>query len=314
MKHETGAIMLAIAMASIGAQIAGAQTTTTSQDAKSNPYAGVSKPPSDDEIVATPDAPPPVTGSAISAKTAIGAPKPTAPTVVSFATPKADSFRDQDGDIVTSVNRPSAATLQKRNAEADADLVTSVRTRPGELAEGTNLRVRLLGPLSTTETQKGEAFTGLVTTDVTQSGKVIVPMGSELRGQVVFVRAGSKLGPRPALHLRPDVLILPDGSRYALHAQVVGTQGSNTKADSEGGIVAKSQIKKDAVEYGAAAGSGAIIGAQVAGGVGALVGAGIGAGLVTTHLLLQEHQAELPKNAIVIFGLTEPMTLAPVQN
>jgi len=111
--------------------------------------------------------------------------------------------------------------------------------------------------------------------------------------------------------LRPETVILPDGSRFRLYAATTGTPGSRTRVGSEGTITPGSRLKKDGIEYGGAVGAGAITGAIVAGPVGALAGTLIGAGAITVHLLVDHPQATLEEGTVLLFSLTEPLNLAP---
>jgi hypothetical protein len=205
--------------------------------------------------------------------------------------------------------------LEKRPYNPDEDIVGFVPSPNNELAEGTNIRARLMDTLSTKETNAGTAFKAQVANDVYKNGRIIIPAGSELRGRVVSVTQGHHFGPSATLRLRPDTIVLPDGTAYHLYGQVIESKAPNTRTDSEGGIQPASHLKKNAIEYGAGAGTGALVGAKVGGPTGALVGSLIGAGVITTHLLLQHPQiAELPKGSLVTFSLTEPMDLMPTRN
>jgi hypothetical protein len=292
----------------------------------SNPYQGVSSPPADDTIVANDDAQPAPKPSPAKPQ----APPPAAATSTAPAPAPAAATQqpssNPDEDIVSSVPSTGAGNtaavtgslapkLESRPYNPDEDIVGYVPSSNNELAEGTNIRVRMLDALSTTETSAGSAFRAQVVNDVYKNGKVIIPAGSELRGRVVHVSQGHHFGPAATLRLRPDVIILPDGTAYHLYGQVVESKAPNTRADSEGGIQPATHLKKDAIEYGAGAGTGAIVGAKVAGPTGALVGSLLGAGVITAHLLMQHPQvAEVPKGSIVTFSLTEPMDLLPTRN
>jgi hypothetical protein len=62
-------------------------------------------------------------------------------------------------------------------------------------------------------------------------------------------------------------------------------------------------------------GTGAVVGGVVGGPVGAGVGTLVGAGAATTHMLLQNPQgAKLPQGTLLVFSLTEPMSLTPTKN
>jgi hypothetical protein len=135
-----------------------------------------------------------------------------------------------------------------------------------------------------------------------------------LRGRIVYATAGNRLNGGSVIHLRPDEFVLPDGTRYHLHAQVIDTLGSDTKAKGEGNIVANEHGKRTAAEFALGTGSGAIIGAAVGGGVGAVVGTAVGAGVVTAHWLRTNWSANLPADSTVVFSMTDPMFLNPVQD
>jgi hypothetical protein len=141
-----------------------------------------------------------------------------------------------------------------------------------------------------------------------------VPAGSELHGRVVFATSASRIHGGSTLHLRADEFVLPDGTRYHVHAQVIDTQGSDTSVKGEGNIVPSAEVKRNLAVLGAGAGGGAIVGAAIGGGVGAIVGSAIGAGAATTHWLLVQRSANLPASSVLIFSLTDPMLLNPVQD
>ncbi|HVJ09846.1 MAG TPA: hypothetical protein VM554_15820 [Acidisarcina sp.] len=315
MKRYSNPILFTTIAVALLAQAAGAQN-----HAKPSPYEGTSQPPANDTIVASPDtpvlqtrrAPAPVAAAAVPTPAPAASVQPAKPAV----NPDADIVNDVPRDRVASAT--PAATLEpsiyERSTNPDADIVHVAPERPGELESGTLLRVRLQQALSTSTTHVGDPFTAIVMAPVSQAGKVIIPMGSEVRGRVVSVHAGKTLRNKPTIRLRPDVVMMPDGSRYMLHAEVLQTESRGLKAGSEGTITTKSQLKKDAVEYGLGTGAGAVVGAEFAGGTGALVGGAIGAGIITVHMLMQNHQAQLPKDSVLIFGLTEPMTFTAVQN
>ena len=290
------------------------------QQAAQSPNTGVSNPPADDTITVSQDEPTPAPKPSPAVAAAPAA--PVNPPATTTATASATASNPDEGIVTTlpsSANTPApstSATLETRPAyNPDADIVGYVPSPNNELAEGTNIRVRLLDTLSTKETNAGTAFKAQVATDVYKNGRVIIPAGSELRGRVVNVTQGHHFGPAATLRLRPDVVILPDGTAYHLYAQVIESKAPNTRTDSEGGIQPSSHLKKEAIEYGAGAGTGAIVGAKIAGLHGAVIGSLIGAGVITVHLMMQHPEmAEVPKGSVVTFSLTEPMDLMPTRN
>jgi hypothetical protein len=213
---------------------------------------------------------------------------------------------------VTDSSQQALAT-RPEVADPDGDIVHPLPPRPGELMEGVTIRMRLTERLSSTESEKGEPFHGQVASDVLQEGKVLIPAGSAIEGRVSEVSSGH-FGGHGSLRLKPEAVILPDGSRFQLHAETTGTPGSRTRIGAEGTINPGSRAKKDGIEYGAVVGTGAVAGAVIGGPVGALTGSLIGAGVVTTHLMVDHPQATLEPGAILLFTLTEPMNLMPASN
>ncbi|WP_158751215.1 hypothetical protein [Acidobacterium sp. S8] len=287
------------------------------QQAVQSPNQGVSNPPADDTIVASPDDPPPAVAKPSPAITTApaAAPTTTATAPAPATNPDYGIVTSTSSGTSTSPASAAGATLATRPYNPDEDIVGFVPSPSNELAEGTNIRARLMDTLSTKETSAGTAFKAQVASDVYKNGRIIIPAGSELRGRVVSVRQGHHFGQAATLRLRPDVVILPDGTAYHLYGQVIDSKAPHTRTDSEGGIQPSSHLKKNAIEYGAGAGTGALVGAQVGGPTGALVGSLIGAGVITAHLLMQHPEmAEVPKGSVVTFSLTEPMDLMPTRN
>jgi hypothetical protein len=194
-----------------------------------------------------------------------------------------------------------------------ASILPLTRAPANAIPAGTVFKVRMLQDIDAGSTSANTPFRGTVAEDVMRNGKVVVPVGSEVRGRVVYAAAGNRLNGGSVIHLRPDEFVLPDGTRYHLHAQVIDTFGSDTNVKGEGNIKANEHGKRTLVELGAATGGGAIIGAAVGGGVGAVVGTAIGAGVMTAHWLRTNWSANLPAQSTVVFSLTDPMFLNPVQ-
>jgi hypothetical protein len=196
--------------------------------------------------------------------------------------------------------------------DPDEGIVALVPSHPGELPEGTIIRMALSQEISTGGTQAGADFSGLVSADVLSSGQVVIPQGSEVVGKVLRVTEGHRFGTPATIRLRPDVVILPDGSRYVLRAQIIDTSGK-TRIDGEGTLKPKSRIKTNAIKEGAGIGTGAVAGAIIGGAPGALVGSLIGAGVMTTNILVQ-HPASVnvPRDSTLTLSLTQPMSITPV--
>jgi len=299
-----GALLL-MAAASLGAQ----------DMSQSSPYSGTSSPPSDDTITTTTTTTPlPKPHAGRHFKAAPGEPTSMDPSV---------TYWDPDGEIVGASQDPareSDSPLRRRDSarasahepdfDPDSDIVMPHPLRQDELGEGTTIRVRLIHRLSTSSSEKGEPFRSRVSNDVLKNGVVLLPAGTEIDGRVVAVSRGH-VGGYGTMRLKPDTVLLPDGTRYRLHASVTGTTGSRVKMGTEGVIRPTSRLKRDGIQYGAAVGAGAATGAILGGPVGALSGGLIGAGLVTVHLLVSHPQATLETGTTLRITLSERLSLTP---
>jgi hypothetical protein len=233
-------------------------------------------------------------------------------------TDTASSF-DPDANIVTT---DTAGGEQRRlltdpkssdgKIDEDAGIVTYVPSQPGEIHEGSLVKVKLREELSTLTTRPGTKFTAEVSEPLMRDGQVVVPAGSVLEGRVTWVRGGKRIGGPAAIHLEPRTVTLPDGTQYTLHARAIDTnQWDNTKVDNEGTIMRSENKKRNLAVMSLTTGSGMAAGAMIGGLPGAVIGAGVGAGVSTVVWLKQDRQAELPKDLQIIFSLTDPMSVTP---
>lgn len=196
--------------------------------------------------------------------------------------------------------------------DADSQIAMGVEEREGELHEGTMLKARMLEQLSTVSTERGTRFTAELTEPVMNLGRVVLPIGAIVDGRVTEVHGGARISGAARLHLEPMGVTLPDGMRYALRAQLIDTdQMARTKVDGEGSLVRRDHPKETLAMMGVATGGGAAAGALLGGGVGAAVGAGVGAGVSTVVWLKQDRQEVLPKDARMVFSLTDTMEMTP---
>jgi hypothetical protein len=296
---------------------------------QSNPYQGTSNPPPDDTITtpAQETAPQSTPGAKPSPSHYVPPPSQAAPTPQPAPPPyAAETVPDQagatetvpapandDGIVqVAPAENASQPALNERpgSVDPDGDIVHPAPLAPGELGEGTTIRVRLMGRLSTSESQPGESFHTQVASDVMQNGQVLIPAGSQIDGKVISVSTGHA-GGHGSMRLRPDTVTLPDGSHFRLYAQLAGAPGSTNRVGYEGLVTPGSRLKKDGVEYGGAVGAGAVTGGILGGPGGALAGTIIGASVISVHLLVSHPQATLENGTVLLFTLSEPLNLVP---
>jgi hypothetical protein len=241
--------------------------------------------------------------------------KPQAGTPATASAPEATPSGEVYGSFVPYKGAP--ATVAKEvdpEGDLDGQIVTSVEEREGELREGTMLRVNMVDGISTESTQPGSKFTAQIVEPVEKGGRVIIPIGAVLDGQVTEVRSGKRISGGAMLHLEPRNITLPDGTHYVVHAQLIDATRSDFKVDGEGTLKKREHPKETLAVMSLATGSSAVAGAMIGGGVGAVVGAGIGAGVSTVMWLKQDRQATLDKDSRLVFMLTAPMVLTPLSN
>lgn len=277
--------------------------TAFGQTAKPSPYTGVSHPP-DDAIVTNDLGPTNIASQNSTAdQSAVTASHPVAHMETMPTTPADRDYVEHPG----LVSRPTAVATDE---DADADIVTSVPSGPNQLPEGTTLTVTLDQQLSTATTQPGAMFSARVVQPVMKGSRIVIPIGSIVSGRVTSVSSGRRITGGASIRLRPDEVVLPDGNRYFLHAEVYDLGNyRKLKPDSEGNVTSVGHGKRTLAEAGLFGGGAAAAGVMIAGGPIGLVAGGAAAGYVGAHWLLTDHQAVLPKNSEVVFGLTQPMSL-----
>ena len=320
----------------VSAALASAQ-----QPAKPSPYnTGVATPPPDTSIstpdaAQNPDSNPPagVTGyeqpapipppaPVVAQPAPQPAPQVAAPAVIAQPSPNPSVYASpadgtDDGIVQVAPSSSEQPMLNQRvgngagmMSDPDGDIVHPGSVSSDDMSYGATIRVRLLDHLSTATSQSGEPFRTRVVSDVMQNGQVLIPAGAELDGTIVGVSYG-RAGGHGSMHLRPETVVLPNGSIFRIFAQLSGAPGSSVRVNGEGGVTPGSQLKKDSIEYGGAVGAGAITGAIVAGPGGALAGTLIGAGVITVHLLISHPQATLDSGTVLLFTLNQPLNLVP---
>jgi hypothetical protein len=286
--------------------------TAFGQSSKPSPYQGVSHPP-DDAIVTndlTPNAP-----ASIDSTDTISPPvgQPTAHMEAAPTSPQDHDYIQHPGLVTRPANPLDAdivITVEHPQQADDSGIVVSVASAPNQLPEGTTLTVSLNQQLSTSSTQPGTIFSARLLAPVMKNNRIVIPTGSTVTGRVTSVSEGRRITGGASIRLRPDEVVLPDGSRYFLHAEVYDLGDSRkAKSDNEGNVTNVAHGKRTIAEASLLGGGAAAAGFMIAGGPAALVLGGAAAGYVGAHWLLESKQAVLPKDSEVVFGLTQPMSL-----
>ena len=130
------------------------------------------------------------------------------------------------------------------------------------------------------------------------NGQTVLPAGTRVSGVVTDARRSGKVKGLAHVGVRFDALTpRGDDERYQIRTAAVGRTAQSTK-------------KKDALEIGAPAAGGAIIGAIVGGKKGAAIGTAVGGGAGTAVVLsTRGKEVHLPKGSALTLRLSAPVTI-----
>jgi type IV secretion system protein VirB10 len=179
---------------------------------------------------------------------------------------------------------------------------------------GTRIGVTLENGISTYSAKPGDSVYFRTSFPITINNKVVVPVGSYLRGEVTDAKRPGRVKGKGELRIRLNTLILPNGYTVDLNAEPRSTDAGKTRTDSEGKITGPGGKGKDAETVAATTVTGAGIGAIAGGGKGAGIGAGIGglAGLAAV-LLTRGPEAQLPRGSSMDLVLERDLQLEAEQ-
>jgi hypothetical protein len=203
------------------------------------------------------------------------------------ATPAADSER-----IRNAHETPVATSGRAAAAPAAA------RERDVTIPAGTLLPIVLDTPVGSDTSRVEERVTAHLSRRVTFHGETVLAQGSRVTGVVTDVRRSGRVKGRAHLAVRFDSLSPSgDDQRYPIRAASIGRTAQSTK-------------KKDALEIGAPAAGGALIGALVGGKKGALVGTAVGGGAGAGVVLsTRGKEVHLAKGSALTLKLAAPVTV-----
>jgi len=141
------------------------------------------------------------------------------------------------------------------------------------------LRIRLDDTLTSTDSQVGDPFTATVV----DKGEY---QNARVHGHITQIDMSGKIKGHTSMMLRFDRLVMPDGRRAPIRAEIVELYHapSGEKVDVEGAIESGGRGRKTIVHTAIGAGAGALLGGIFGGGKGAGIGSVIGGagGLGTT--------------------------------
>jgi hypothetical protein len=136
-----------------------------------------------------------------------------------------------------------------------------------------------------------------VTRDVAADGRVAIPAGARVLGDVIAVERGGKMKDKARLGVRFHTLVLADGSQVPFRTDAIFREGSSPGSES-------------ARKIGGAAIGGAVLGAIIGGAKGAAIGGATGAaGGSAVVMAGNRNPATLPFGTIVTVRLTSAVVM-----
>ena len=201
------------------------------------------------------------------------------------AAASADTARDAHGNPVATAGRAEPASA-------------AAHVREVTIPAGTTLPIVLDTAVGSDTSRIEEHVTAHLSRPVTLHGETVLPEGSRVGGVVTDAKASGRVKGRAHVAVRFDSLSpRGDDERYEIRAASIGRTAESTK-------------KKDALEIGAPAAGGALIGALVGGGKGALIGTAVGGGAGAGVVLATKgKEVHLPKGSTLALKLAAPVTV-----
>jgi hypothetical protein len=205
---------------------------------------------------------------------------------------------------------PAGAPASNAAAEANRDagaspVATAGHTESSRAAvrevtipAGTRLPIVLDSTVGSETSRVEQPIQAHLSQPITINGETVVPAGSRVTGVVTDAKRSGKVKGRAHIAIRFDTLV-PRGSdeRYQVTTSAVGRTAPATK-------------KKDALEIGAPAAGGAVIGGLIGGKKGALIGTAAGGGAGTAVVLsTRGKEVHLNKGAALTLRLSQPLTI-----
>jgi len=177
---------------------------------------------------------------------------------------------------------------------------------------GTRIGVVLENGISTRGAKPGDSVYLQTSFPITQNNRIVIPVGSYLRGEIIDSKRPGKIKGKGEFRLRLNTLILPNGYTVNLNAAPRSADsGGKETMDSEGKVTGPSEKGKDAGTVVSTTAAGAGIGAIASRSAkGAGIGGGIGAAAGLAAVLLSRGpEAELPRGSTMDIVLERELSL-----
>ncbi len=179
---------------------------------------------------------------------------------------------------------------------------------------GTRLALILENTVNTKTAAPGDPVYFETIYPIVLNNRILIPVGSYVRGQVTQVKRPGKVKGRGELHVRFDEMTLPNGYTMPLNASLASAGASQGEEIDrrEGTIKSDSTKGEDVGSVATATTVGAGIGAIAGSGKGTAIGAGVGAAAgLAAILLTRGKELELPRGTTLDVVLDRPLDLDP---
>jgi hypothetical protein len=208
----------------------------------------------------------------------------------------------QGAPAAPSAPSPGPASNSAASAAPSAPASNSSKPAMVEVPGGTHIPLVIHNAISTRSARPGDPVYFETLFPVMIDGKVVIPAGSYMSGEVTEAKRAGRVKGRAELGIKLTTMILPNAYMVNLNAMPssAGTGGGET-VDQEGKVHGDTDKASDAgtVLKTTAAGAG-IGGVAAQSGRGAAIGAGIGAAVGLGAVLLSRGpDAELPRGSTV---------------
>lgn len=198
--------------------------------------------------------------------------------------------------VVLAGCRGETSSKDPKQSKLSGGVLRLLLPDPVTIPEGATLPLLLATSLSSATSHSGDVVVATFAEDFRVGQKVVVPAGSEVRGQVSAAVPSGRVKGDARLAFEFDTLVVK-GKPHAIATRSVD-------------ITAAKRHKRDAFIIGGGAGAGGIVGGIVDGkkgaGIGALIGAATGTGVVLTN---KGREVELGSGTRVTVRLTREARL-----
>ncbi len=196
---------------------------------------------------------------------------------------------------------PASAAIPSTTAAPTPAAAASSKPATIEVPGGTHIPLILHNTISTRTARAGDPVYFETLFPVMIDGKVVIPAGSYMSGEVTEAKRAGRVKGRAELGIKLTTMILPNSYMVNLNAIPSGAgTGGGESVTAEGKVQGDTDKASDAGTVIKTTGAGAGIGAIAGGARGAGIGAGIGAAAGLGAVLLSRGpDAELPRGSTV---------------